>query len=296
MSRCWTRTAKSSPTTPGWCADAASAPRGSSRSRPTDSRQPRSGITRAGAQAKPDRLKSVLAQMDAGSAKFHSAEASIQKQQFEKIVNDTTTESGTIYFHAQRQLHADGQAKIRVLPNAQTLEYKNGMATYVFSPAPTRSMTYSTLGQEPGAGRDCSSRLASAAAEAIWRKAWIITDQGTEQMSDGSQTVDVEKLDLVPRTQACATTTPTSRSGSTRRAILAETGVFHAFGRHAGDATILHQHPPEPKDGPKAVCHQVQGQVQRSAALKRLRLTRALRGPANNAPIQTKKTGKNSSV
>ena len=52
----------------------------------------------ADAQAKPDRLKSVLAQMDAGSVKFHSAEATIQKQQFEKIVNDTTTESGTIYF------------------------------------------------------------------------------------------------------------------------------------------------------------------------------------------------------
>jgi hypothetical protein len=42
------------------------------------------------AQAKPDRLKAVLAQMDAGSKTFRSAEASIQKQQFEKIVNDTT--------------------------------------------------------------------------------------------------------------------------------------------------------------------------------------------------------------
>ena len=83
------------------------------------------------AQAKPDRLKSVLAQMDAGSAKFHSAEASIQKQQFEKIVNDTTTESGTIYF-----LRSGNSIQMGARfdpPNAQTLEYKNGPVTYLYS-------------------------------------------------------------------------------------------------------------------------------------------------------------------
>jgi hypothetical protein len=83
------------------------------------------GVGRAtAAQARPDRLKTVLAQMDAGSAKFHSAEASIQKQQFEKIVNDTTTESGTIYF--LRNGNSTQMGAKFAPPNEQTFEYKNG--------------------------------------------------------------------------------------------------------------------------------------------------------------------------
>ena len=32
-------------------------------------------------------------------------------------------------------------------------------------------------------------------------KTWTVTDQGSEQMSDGAPDVKVEKLDLVPRTR-----------------------------------------------------------------------------------------------
>jgi len=149
----------------------------------------------ADAQAKPDRLKFVLAQMDAGSAKFHSAEASIQKQQFEKVVNDTTTESGTIYF-----LRSGGSIQVGARfdpPNQQTLEYKNGLLR-LYSAGTNHIDQYATSGANQ-ARFETFFALSFGASGSDLEKQWTISDQGTEQMSDGSRMVDVEKLDLVPK-------------------------------------------------------------------------------------------------
>jgi len=149
----------------------------------------------AGAQARPDRLKAVLAQMDAGSAKFHSAEASIQKQQFEKIVNDTTTESGTIYF-----LRSGNSTQVGARfdpPNQQTLEYKNGVAR-LYSAGTNHIDTISTAGANQ-ARAETFLALGFGGSGSDLARQWTITDQGTEQMSDGSRMVEVEKLDLVSK-------------------------------------------------------------------------------------------------
>ena len=152
------------------------------------------GFGVANAQARPDRLKTVLDQMDAGSRNFKSAEASVQKQQFEKVVNDTTTQLGTIYFQRIGGTIQMG-AKFDP-PNAQTIEYKSGTVT-IYTVGTNQRKTYSTSQNQAlvqtflalgagGSGRDLAAN-------------WIITDQGTEKMSDGLQTVEVEKLDLVSR-------------------------------------------------------------------------------------------------
>jgi len=150
------------------------------------------GVVRgSAAQAKPDRLKSVLAAMDEGSKTFKSAEASIQKQQFEKIVNDTTTESGTVYF--QRIGGAIQMGAKFDPPNAQTFEYKNGTLT-IYTVGTNQLKTYSAGKNQAlaqtilalgfgGSGRDLAAN-------------WEINDMGPEQMSDGGKTVTVEKLDL----------------------------------------------------------------------------------------------------
>jgi len=148
----------------------------------------------AGAQDGPDRLKAVLAQMDAGSAKFHSAEAKIEKQQFEKIVNDTTTESGTIYF-----LRSGNSTQVGARfdpPDQQTLEYKNGAVT-IYTAGTNQIKTYST-GQNQALAQTILALGAGGSGRDLFAN-WIITDQGTEQMSDGSRMVEVEKLDLVSK-------------------------------------------------------------------------------------------------
>ena len=149
----------------------------------------------AEAQAKPDRLKTVLAEMDAGSAKFHSAEASIQKQQFEKIVNDTTTESGTIYF--QRSGNSTQVGAKFDPPNEQTLEYKNGLVR-LYSAGTDHIDQYSATGANQ-ARFETFFALNFGDSGSDLAKQWTITDQGTEPMSDGSRTVPVEKLDLVSK-------------------------------------------------------------------------------------------------
>src|SRR5271155_5960878 len=50
------------------------------------------------AQPKAGHLDEVLRQMDAASLKFQSAEASFQWDLYEKVVQQTTTQKGTIYF------------------------------------------------------------------------------------------------------------------------------------------------------------------------------------------------------
>ena len=78
----------------------------------------------AAAQAKPNRLDAVLKQMDEASAKFQSAEADFSKVLYEKIVNDNTTQKGTIYF--KRAGSATQMGATVDPPAAQTVEYKDG--------------------------------------------------------------------------------------------------------------------------------------------------------------------------
>ncbi len=153
------------------------------------------GVCITSAQATPDRLQTVLAQMDAGSKTFRSAEASIQKQQFEKIVNETTTESGTIYFERSGGAIQVG-AKFDP-PNAQTLEYKNGLVR-LYSAGTNHIDQYSTSSANQ-TKFETFLTLGFGASGSDLAKQWMIADQGTEQMSDGSRTVEVEKLDLVSK-------------------------------------------------------------------------------------------------
>ncbi|MGD0799518.1 MAG: outer membrane lipoprotein carrier protein LolA [Acidobacteriaceae bacterium] len=147
------------------------------------------------AQATVDRLKTALDQMTAASAKFHSAEANVQKLQFERIVNDTSTETGTIYF-----LRSGGTMQMGAKfdrPDAQVLEYKNGVGR-IYNPATNQLQQLSASGANQ-ARYDAYLTLGFGGSGTDLAKAWTITDQGTEPMSDGSKTVPVEKLDLVSK-------------------------------------------------------------------------------------------------
>jgi outer membrane lipoprotein-sorting protein len=147
------------------------------------------------AQANPDRLKTVLSQMDAASAKFHSAEANIKKEQFQKIVSDTTTQSGSIYFLRNGSSTQIG-AKF-VPPDEQTLEYKDGKLR-LYSPGTNHLDEYSSSG--PNQARyEAFLALGFGGKGSDLAKAWTIADQGTEQISDGGKMVPVEKLDLVSK-------------------------------------------------------------------------------------------------
>jgi outer membrane lipoprotein-sorting protein len=149
---------------------------------------------RAFAQAKPGHLDEVLRQMDAASERFKSAQADFQWDLYERVVKETTTQKGIIYFMRDGALTQMG-AKV-LPPAAKVLEYKRGELS-LLDPGANHLLLMSAGAKQAqfesfltlgfgGSGRDMA-------------KAWTISDLGTEQMSDGEKMVATEKLDLVAK-------------------------------------------------------------------------------------------------
>jgi hypothetical protein len=140
------------------------------------------------------KLDGVLRQMDAASLKFQSAEASVRKEQFEKVVRDTTEQSGTIYFLrtktgtemgaviGPKYIHfADGKGEMYDNVAKKTTPFSAGQDR-------ARAESFLTLGFG-GSGKDLE-------------RAWTIDMQGEETV-DGTPTV---KLNLVPKDPSVAST------------------------------------------------------------------------------------------
>ena len=77
------------------------------------------------AQPKPGHLDEVLRQMDAASLKFQSAEADFRWDLYERVVKETTTQTGSIYFKKEGASTVMG-AKI-MSPSTKYIEFKNGL-------------------------------------------------------------------------------------------------------------------------------------------------------------------------
>lgn len=150
------------------------------------------------AQARPADLDTVLHHMDEASTRFQSAEADFRWDLYERVVKQTTTQNGSIYFLRKgtpTSSSTEMGAKIAP-PSARFLEYKGGKLR-IFDPvanhlqllkAGDRQAMYEsflTLGFG-GSGKDLA-------------KAWTITYQGTEPLTDGNSKIDTAKLDLVSK-------------------------------------------------------------------------------------------------
>jgi outer membrane lipoprotein-sorting protein len=145
------------------------------------------------AQPKPGHLDEVLRQMDAASLKFQSAEANFQWDLYEKVVKETTTQKGTIYFKKEAGNTVMG-AKM-TSPATKFIEFRNGVLR-LFDPGTDHLTTVDATKNKAqlesfltvgfgGSGKDLA-------------KAWTISDLGDEVV-DGVQTA---KLDLVPKDPA----------------------------------------------------------------------------------------------
>lgn len=151
-------------------------------------------------QAKSDHMKAVLSQMDASSAKFQSAQADLKQELFTKIVQDTETQSGSVYFMRSGNSPQMGLklgppgAGANAAP-AQFVEFKSGKLR-VYNVGTNHVDEFSSSGKNQSLAETFMT-LGFGGSGTDLDKAWNITDQGTEQMNDGSKSVTVEKLDLV---------------------------------------------------------------------------------------------------
>ncbi|WP_213805027.1 outer membrane lipoprotein-sorting protein [Granulicella sp. dw_53] len=138
-------------------------------------------------------LTETIRKLDAASAKFQSAEADLHRDIYERVVRETTTQVGSVYFIRKG---AATQMGLKILPPyARVVEYKDGKVKLydpganhlqVIAAAENQAKfeTFFTLGFG-GSGQDLL-------------KAWTVDDQGSESLTDGKP-VKVEKLVLVPK-------------------------------------------------------------------------------------------------
>jgi len=148
----------------------------------------------ASAQAKPGELDMALRQLDVASTRFKSAEADFQWDFYERVVKQTTTQHGKIYFKKNGS-NLEMGAKIDP-PGAKFFSFKNGQLA-VFDPG-THDLKVFAAGKNK-AQYESFLTLGFGGSGSELAKAWTVTYLGTEPLSDGSATVSTTKLDLVSK-------------------------------------------------------------------------------------------------
>jgi outer membrane lipoprotein-sorting protein len=149
--------------------------------------------------AQSPQLANVLKQMDAASKSFQRATADFQFDTYEKVVHDTTTQKGSVYF--ERKGNATDMGMILVDPDAKAkskvvkvIQYQGG-TMQMFDPGVNQITVI-----QAGANKseiESFLTLGFGGSGVDLARAWTITDQGAETLSDDGKPVKVEKLDLV---------------------------------------------------------------------------------------------------
>ena len=135
--------------------------------------------------------------MDAASLKFKSAEADFRKELYQRVIRETTTQTGTIYF--VKSGTALQMGAVIAPPEAKVVEYKDGRLR-LFDPGPNHLTEMD--GRNNQAQYESFLTLGFGGSGKDLEKTWNITDQGSETMTDDGQAVKVEKLDLVNKDPA----------------------------------------------------------------------------------------------
>lgn len=139
-------------------------------------------------------LNHVLTQLDNAAAKFHSAKANFQWDQFERVVSSTDTQAGVIYYEGSGPAArvaidietADGQ------PSKKTVVYSHGVLQFYVPQID--QMTVFHAGDKQGQYESYLT-LGFGGSGSELKTSWDITYQGMETI-DG---VETAKLDLVSK-------------------------------------------------------------------------------------------------
>jgi len=153
----------------------------------------------ARAQSRAD-LQKILAEMNSASAKFHSAQANFQWDQFERVVSSTDTQAGAIYF-----VRSGGGTSVAV--DIQTADGQPARKTIVFTDGVLKfyqpqinQLTVMHAGSHENQWESYLT-LGFGGSGSELNKDWNISYQGMEKV-DGVQTA---KLDLVSKSASVRT-------------------------------------------------------------------------------------------
>jgi hypothetical protein len=146
------------------------------------------------AQTKPWDLDTVLHQMDVSGANFKSAQADMKKDLYERVVKDTTTQTGTVYY---QRVGGNIQFGAKFAPpSAKVIEIKDGMLR-MFEPGVNHLTQVSLKSNQ--ALYESYLTIGFGGSGTDLARHWTITYQGTEQLNDGKKMVPTAKLDMVAK-------------------------------------------------------------------------------------------------
>ena len=155
------------------------------------------------AQAPSPALTAVLAQMDAASKRFTNATAEFERDNYEKVVRDTTRQKGSMYIERGKGGTEFGAAEFELGPDGKPVKTPSKVINYgggqmrMFSPAEKQVDAFSAGANQAryesffalgfgGSGHDLAAN-------------WDITDGGPETLTDNGQPVKTQKLVLVSK-------------------------------------------------------------------------------------------------
>jgi outer membrane lipoprotein-sorting protein len=141
------------------------------------------------AQNAPRTVDSVLLLMDRSAQDFHSLTANLEHIKYTAVVNDTSTETGLLYFHK------DDKMRIDILtPDKRTI-LRNGDSLFVYTPKVNRVEEFN-LGKNRSL-IDQYVRLGFGSRSAEMLKSYDITLTGEGEL-DGKK---VAILQLIPKSE-----------------------------------------------------------------------------------------------
>lgn len=152
--------------------------------------------------AKPVSLESVIAQMNAASAKFISAQADVRQEIFTKVIHDTEVQPGKTYFLRKGSSIEMGMTLLP--PDAQPgtqpakiIQFKDGKGQMLTTG--TGQVDVAAATGKNQAIAEAMMTLGFGGTGNELEKSWTITDLGPEKLTEAGKSIPVEKLDLVSK-------------------------------------------------------------------------------------------------
>lgn len=149
------------------------------------------------AQSVSPQLSSVLSKMNTASKNFRTASADFNCQYYERVVQDTTTQTGIIYF--LRKGDATQMGSVFYGPDKtiqKVIEYKDGRLQ-IFDPTVNQITVLQAGGNQEQFEKYLTLGFGGSGAELA--RTWNIKDLGPQTLSNGNRQVVTEKLDLTTK-------------------------------------------------------------------------------------------------
>ncbi len=207
-------------------------------------------IAPAGAQPKPGNLDLVLHQLDESAAKFRSAEADLRWDFYERVVKETTTQTGSIFVKREGGQTIMG-AKL-LPPSARFLEYRDNFLR-IYDPGTNHITIISTKDNQAQA--ESLLTLGFGGSGTDLAKAWTISDLGSEMISDGDKMVyHRQARPRLQKPERPQHVHPHHHLGRHRPRHRPQTTALHPLRRHENQH--LHPHSLQPANQHRPLHHQ----------------------------------------